>query len=234
MDKKKFTNEELDIAGREVIKASMISGDELDRIVSSPMLFSSIKRRIEADRPQQTPSFFERWAGLPILNWSRAVAIFAVAVIFLAGTVTVFVLVKRNTGTSSTLALRKDDTPLTVKPGAPQVSLPAFVEGDLPAGIVPVSERKGAVRAQRTVVKHTAARRTVAPQFEAEGDFYPVTFGGTAEEMSQGGQIVRTEIPRSSLLAMGMDMPIESANEKVKTDLLLGPDGVVRGVRIVK
>ena len=52
--------------------------------------------------------------------------------------------------------------------------------------------------------------------------------------MAQGGQIVRTEISRSSLFAMGVDLPLEGANEKIKTDLLVGPDGVVRGVRIVK
>ena len=53
--------------------------------------------------------------------------------------------------------------------------------------------------------------------------------------MPQDGHVVRAEIPRSSLVAMGVvDLPIEGSNEKIKTDLLVGSDGVVRGIRIVK
>jgi len=236
--KKKLTNEELDALGRELFRAAAVSRDEIEDIVGSPMLFRSIKSRIEADRPQQKPGFFERWAGLPILNWNRAAAGFAAAVIFIAGTVTVFVMIK-NTGTSATIAQgpSKIVQPIKDQPikAAPSVHDQESdnVEVSQP-GPELASYKKEPVKAQKTVAKRQPATRFTAPRFDAEGDFYPVTFGGSAEEMSRGGQIVRTEIPRSSLIAMGVDMPIDSANEKIKTDLLVGPDGVVRGVRLAK
>jgi hypothetical protein len=232
--KKKLTNEELDALASELFRSTAVSRDEIEDIVGSPMLFRSIKRRIETDRQRHKPGFFERWAGLPILNWSRAVAAFAMAVIFLAGTVTVFVMIKSG-GTSAPVAkgpVNTDQPP--AKAALPvQVDEPVDVTTPQP-GPETASFKKEPARVQKTVAKRQPARQFTAPRFEAEGDFYPVTYGGSAEEMSRGGQIVRTEIPRSSLIAMGVDMPIESANEKIKTDLLVGPDGVVRGVRLVK
>src|SRR6185295_12537595 len=97
MNKKKLTNEELDGAARELFRAAMVPKDKIEAIVASPMLFDSIKRRIEADRPLQKAGFFEKWAGLPLLTWNRSAAAFALAVVFLAGTVAVLVFIKRDT-----------------------------------------------------------------------------------------------------------------------------------------
>jgi hypothetical protein len=46
--------------------------------------------------------------------------------------------------------------------------------------------------------------------------------------------LVRVELPRSSLVAMGVDPPAENDAQKVKTDLLIGSDGVMKAVRFVK
>jgi hypothetical protein len=235
MNKKKLTNEELDGAARELFRATRVSADEIERIVASPMLFDSIKHRIQIDRPRQKTGFFERWAGLPVLNWNHAVAAFAIAVVFLAGTVAILVAVKRNPTMPQQARDTKLDAPVNTsgRVGG-NVPAPEPETGPQPTGIVPVSYKKGPVKPGKAAVKHAPARQNQPPRFEAEGDFYPVTFAGGIEDMSGGGQIVRTEIPRSSLFAMGVDIPLESVNEKVKTDLLIGPDGVVRGVRIVK
>ena len=231
MNKKKLTNEELDRIGREVTRASAVPESEIERIVAAPMLFNSIKRRIEADRPEfEKEPFLQKWAAFPLWNWHRSAVVFATAIIFLAGTVAIFVFAKRNS-TSDLVA-----SPPAAAPSIRQV--PPEVPRSLPAEDPPVgpelADYKKPARQPRVQPRRTTARQTAPPTFEAEGDFYPVSYAGGQEEMTQGGQIVRTEIPRSSLFAMGVDIPVESANEKIKTDLLVGPDGVVRGVRIVK
>jgi len=39
---------------------------------------------------------------------------------------------------------------------------------------------------------------------------------------------------RASLFAMGINIPLENGAEVVKADLLVGPDGVTRAVRLAK
>lgn len=235
MNKKKLTNEELDAMGRELVRASAVPESEIDRIVAAPMLFNSIKRRIEADRPAQNGgrTWREKWAALPLWNWHKATVAFATVALFLAGTVAILVFAKRNSSPDLGMtplppaAPSKPDTPpdVTRHPPADDVS---------PGPALAAYKKVPVVRQPKPEPRRGAARNIPAPTFEAEGDFYPVSYAGSQEEMTQGGQIVRTEIPRSSLFAMGVDIPLEGVNEKIKTDLLVGPDGVVRGVRIVK
>lgn len=236
MNKKKLTNEELDLIGRELLRASAAAESELERIVAAPMLFNSIKRRIEADRPaQKAKTWREKWAALPIWNWQRATVAFATVAIFLVGTVAILVFAKRNS--SPDLGMAPPPAPAAAAPHKPNTppDIPQVLPGDDPqSGPELADYRKEPVRRPRVQARRAAAKQIEAPTFEAEGVFYPVSYAGSQEEMTQGGQIVRTEIPRSSLFAMGVDVPLESANEKIKTDLLVGPDGVVRGVRIVK
>jgi hypothetical protein len=42
------------------------------------------------------------------------------------------------------------------------------------------------------------------------------------------------DLPRSSLAAMGVVLPVENGPDTVKADLLISSDGVTRGVRFVK
>ena len=73
------------------------------------------------------------------------------------------------------------------------------------------------------------------PQVEREevGEFYALTYAGGEDDQDEGGQIVRVTLPRSSLFAMGIDVPVENDTAKIKADLLLGSDGIMRAVRIV-
>ena len=68
MNKKKLKNEELDRIGRELVRASAVPESEIERIVAAPMLFNSIKWRIEAER---------RATGIPIEagTWDALLAV---------------------------------------------------------------------------------------------------------------------------------------------------------------
>jgi hypothetical protein len=232
MNKRKLTNEELDRIGRASLRAAAVSCDEIENIVSSPMLFNSIKSRIEAERPENEKTGW--FAQFSLLTWNRAAAAFAVAAIFLGGTVVILVFAKRNRNIASPEQVARQEQPIQAEKDQP-VYAQSAPEVSNPAGNVTHASYKKETppRAQKADIRRAAARNRETPVFEAEGDFYPVA--GTPGGMPQDGHVVRAEIPRSSLVAMGVvDLPIEGSNEKIKTDLLVGSDGVVRGIRIVK
>jgi hypothetical protein len=231
MNKRKLTNEELDRIGRASLRAAAVSRDEIENIVSSPVLFNSIKYRIEAERPgNERIGWFAQFS---LLTRNRAATAFAIAAIFLAGTVAILVFAKRNRNMSPPEQVALQDQPIKAEKDQPVYTPPAPGISGPSGNVTAASYKKEPVRVQKVIVHRTAARKTESPVFEAEGDFYPVA--GTPGGMPQDGHVVRAEIPRSSLVAMGVvDLPIEGGNEKIKTDLLVGSDGVVRGIRIVK
>jgi hypothetical protein len=64
-------------------------------------------------------------------------------------------------------------------------------------------------------------------------EFQPVTYTGDPSDIA-GGRIVRVELSRQALFAMGVNIPLENGVDNVKADLLIGPDGVTRAVRLAK
>ena len=46
--------------------------------------------------------------------------------------------------------------------------------------------------------------------------------------------VVRVEIPRATLLSMGLPMNTDRGNTLVKADVVVGDDGVPRAIRLVQ
>jgi len=69
---------------------------------------------------------------------------------------------------------------------------------------------------------------------EAEGDFYSLPFAGIFEHSKEELQMLRVELPRSSLVALGLNPPLENEKGIIKTDLLVSSDGITRAIRLVK
>ena len=49
-----------------------------------------------------------------------------------------------------------------------------------------------------------------------------------------GGRIIRVDMQRSSLFALGVNVPLENGPDAIKADLLIGPDGMTRAIRVVQ
>ena len=82
----------------------------------------------------------------------------------------------------------------------------------------------------------TDAATTVAANHSATEittDFMPVGYT-TATNLQDGGQIVRVQLPRSTLVAFGLPVNMDRYNEKVKADVFFGADGVARAIRFVQ
>jgi len=77
---------------------------------------------------------------------------------------------------------------------------------------------------------------TVAANYggnEIATDFLPVGYTSPMN-LQDGGQVMRVELPRSTLASFGLPVNMDRVNERVKADVLVGPDGQARAIRFVQ
>lgn len=74
---------------------------------------------------------------------------------------------------------------------------------------------------------------TTSSNNEIATDFLPVTYGGAAN-LSEGGRIMRVELPRSAMATFGLPVNMDRANDRVKADVLVGVDGLAHAIRFVR
>jgi hypothetical protein len=67
---------------------------------------------------------------------------------------------------------------------------------------------------------------------DLENDFVPVPNAARIEP-NEDVSLVRVEVPRSAMMAMGISVNSENASETVLADVVLGADGMARAVRLV-
>jgi hypothetical protein len=68
---------------------------------------------------------------------------------------------------------------------------------------------------------------------EIATDFFPVG-DGRAVNLQDGGQLMRVEVPRSTMARFGLPVNFERGNERVKADVLVSTDGLARAIRFVQ
>jgi len=122
----------------------------------------------------------------------------------------------------------------------PATARPAYLP-PLRAGSNPTSGR-AAYREPEPSIERTPAKATYTKQIpkrekavvsDDQPAFIPVAYAGDPRETA-GGHIIRVDMSRSSLFALGVNVPLENDSDTVKADLLVGADGVTRAIRVVK
>ena len=68
---------------------------------------------------------------------------------------------------------------------------------------------------------------------EIATDFMPLGYFN-ASTLQDGGQIVRVELPRSTLVSFGLPVNMDRYHEKVKADVFIGVDGLAHAIRFVR
>jgi hypothetical protein len=97
--------------------------------------------------------------------------------------------------------------------------------------------------ARPRVAQQTAARGVEAASLENTGaaasdtqsdyeGFIPLPNAARLSE-NEEVNLVRVEVPRSAMIALGMEVSPERATELVAADVMLGPDGLARAVRFL-
>jgi hypothetical protein len=90
--------------------------------------------------------------------------------------------------------------------------------------------RPSSDRAGRPAVPTLVANST---NNEIATDFFPVG-DGSASNLQDGGQLMRVELPRSTMARFGLPVNTARANERVKADVLVSADGLARAIRFVQ
>ncbi len=85
--------------------------------------------------------------------------------------------------------------------------------------------------AARSTVQHGVERAAMEIPSELEG-FIPLPNSG-ALPANEDMDVVRVEMPRSAMLAAGLEVSADRVGEMVEADVMLGSDGVARAVRFL-
>ena len=225
MNKRKLQLGDLDRIGKKLIGQDVTSENDIDKIVNSPFLYSIVRSRILADAASTGTRFgFARYF---VFAGSSLVIVFGVFATF------------------SYFRMKQEPVATVEQPKIIQIQ-----RSNVPDGIAsereeqlpvdPLVERvntKRRVSQQAQTIDYrkpgsrSAKRETTARQPTLE--FHPIAFTGDASDIV-GGRVVRVELSRQSLFAMGVNIPLENGVENVKADLLIGPDGVTRAVRLAR
>ncbi len=70
-------------------------------------------------------------------------------------------------------------------------------------------------------------------QSEVTTEFLPLSYVSPAS-LQEGGQLVRVELPRSTMVRFGLPVNMERYSERVKADVLVSADGLARAIRFVQ
>ncbi len=215
----------LDTIGRRLIERDVTPAEEIERIVSNPYLFARINARITETSASKRSPLFVRYtiAGAGML---------VVAIAFTAAVVSL----RSATEVSHVIEVQAPaEMPATARPA----NLPPLRAGSNPtSGRAVYREPEPEAGPERTAVKATyTTRQTPKREKDVIRDdqpaFIPVAYTGDPRETA-GGHIVRVDMSRSSLFALGVNVPLENDSDTVKADLLVGADGVTRAIRVVK
>ena len=218
MKDRKLTDQELETLAKAIVTAGN-SASNVEGVLSDPKLYHSILAKIAAECDERTrPS---RFAWRPIAALASLVVLISVSLSVYFGS-----------GSEARRAniLTVPDTINDIKP-RPFIPSPAqraeSVEGPVVVNtaVKKVAEKRQAVKPRR--IKQQAAR-------DPEPVFHPIGFAERAEDAAIDGRVVRVEMPRSALFALGVNIPLENSARSVKADLLVGADGSPRAIRLVE
>lgn len=231
MQKGKIDNSTLDEIGQALVRQAFEKPADIETVVASPHLFARIKARIQAEdhKAVSTLSFAHSMTfGM------RITGIVAGAAILAAAATGLFLM--RFDSADKLAAYKEVQVPATLAEVArPPLDPPQVVSlGKLRDGR---ATNLTQARDVRPVAIRSMARRTVPVEttmVESDDGFYPVAYAGDLEESAAGGHVIRVDMSRSSLFALGINLPLENDEETVRADLLIGRDGATRAVRLVK
>lgn len=228
--KSQGNNKSHDLIGIELLEAARLRADEIESIVSKTDLYDSILARINADRGVKEPVQDGRRI-VPYVQRASGILAFGAVIFFV-----LFNFNKSRDSVSESSAVVKGSQVIgNADPSLSRQSVitDRVVEPDAPSKSDMRASRI-AYRSKPPIKRRAAQPRSVPTAIDDSDDFYPVSYTGDPKELALGGRVVRVELSRASLFAMGVNLPLENDSAAIKTDLLIGSDGFTRGMRLVE
>ncbi len=140
-----------------------------------------------------------------------------------------------------TVGLLRQKSPGIDGAGAAQsaapASAPAAAQDGVPAPRASAAHVEGVpgrpAARRRTPRRSRGARRGAAVETEATTEFFLLTDDAQHVPL-ESGQVVRVELPLSSLVTAEASAGVETPHRMVKADLVIGQDGLARAIRFVR
>ena len=232
----RLDNEKLENIGRGLFAAGALRESEIERIAGREDLFSGVLAKINTApaRPATESFSFAQFVRRHELGLGGALA-----AVLCVGILGLYLRVKPDE-----ISLRDVPAPTAVRQAPAQFDVAPQVVAqeepqkrdqdriiDEPTFVQPAPER-AVYRESRTSAPARPQRASMNEA--AEPEFYPVTYTGDNGELARGGRVIRVDVSRATLFALGMNVPLENESPTVKADLLVGPDGVTRAIRLVE
>jgi len=220
-------NDTLDSLAAELMRRSALTHEETESIAEGRHLYASVRTRIIAERENRSKRGFSIFEQTAIV--SAATAIIVVAVF-------------------GAMSIARRPLPQSVAKSVPPIKQPHVVPEPPASG--PISTEiyndmrpnTSGPQIEKAMAYRPAVERRPMPRPSREQSeeqqpssaFYPLADLHPSEEPVTGGRVVRVELPRAAIVALGANLPLDSEKQSFKTDLLVGPDGVPRAIRIVE
>jgi hypothetical protein len=96
----------------------------------------------------------------------------------------------------------------------------------------PRTPRNALAGAETAAIDWTAVLPAEMAGEAAAGDFIPLPNVGRLSQ-DEDLNVVRVEVPRSAMIALGYSVTADRAGERVRADVVLGSDGLARAVRFL-
>ncbi len=238
MKKRDLQDEKLKIIERKLLRTGKLSDAEIEKIVGAPQLFERVRANIKAEESRREMKVENVFAlpNLQFWNWRKSALAFAAIAILIV---------------SAAFLVRFTDSPEIAKqnPAEEKQFVDALTEkqpesilektGETPKNEFqphPIASVKKAKAKNNPpdLQKPEPRKRRFTQKFEnqPEEPFIALTYAG--DLANEESRIVRVEMTPARLLALGAAVQTENESEKIKTDLLVGSDGVARAFRLVK
>ena len=122
-------------------------------------------------------------------------------------------------------------------PGLAPTAAPDVIKTPAPVDTSDSTGKKRGIPGKQRPIRGTNRRVVNSGEIETVAqnkstEFLPLTYLATATAMDSG-TIVRVQLSRSALVRLGLPVNIESSNDSVRADVVIGDDGVARAIRLV-
>jgi hypothetical protein len=230
MRKMKLDNKDLDLIGKKLIESGRMPQEEIDSVIAAPYLFERIVANRNSGSGQTVSTSVA--AAIKARSNLRNAFVFAGIVVLL---VTVIAGLSRLLSDApKNTALNEIKVPVTLPETARPDLPPQQVGIKLSPGRARISEMQAAPSVAKYETRETRPRLGKRPTAEPSEEFYAVSDAGDLADSAAGGRIIRVDMPRTSLLAMGVNVPLENDADVIRADLLVGADGVTRAIRLIR
>jgi hypothetical protein len=176
------------------------------------------------------PRTAQKWSRWPLAAAAAALLLLAISGLLLMRPHSpINQTAGNNTGNNS------GNTSATVTPSPKVTIVPEPDPALTPAPVAERTKQEVAVSKVPATIRRRKVQRnfaTAVARQETTTDFIPLTYTSDASSMSNG-MIVRVEVERATLIAMGLPLNTERSASRVTADLMLGDDGVARAIRLV-